>query len=143
MNIPDQNHYQKEIATLRDRVDFLDEENRQLKAVIFGTDPNQPIVRVRFPTIHLSESEEKILYCLSLFNFTPYETIWHFLYGNRSEENQPENKIIDIFLCKIRKKIIPTGIKIEVVRGRGLCVNETDRAIIKAHSERYDGGGNV
>jgi DNA-binding response OmpR family regulator len=39
------------------------------------------------------------------------------LYWDRPEE--PEVKIIDVFICKIRKKIDPLGLQIQTIWGRG------------------------
>ncbi|GAA2871795.1 DNA-binding response OmpR family regulator [Aminobacter niigataensis] len=35
------------------------------------------------------------------------------------ENEDPEIKIIDVWICKLRKKLLPLGVKIETVWGRG------------------------
>ena len=44
------------------------------------------------------------------------------LYWDRAGADEPAIKIIDVFLCKIRKKLAPFGISIETVWGRGYYV---------------------
>jgi two-component system, cell cycle response regulator CtrA len=41
------------------------------------------------------------------------------LYWNRHGEDEPYAKIVDVFICRIRKKITPAGLEIRTHRGRG------------------------
>lgn len=41
------------------------------------------------------------------------------LYQLRPADDEPEAKIVDVFVCHIRKALQPLGIQIETVRGRG------------------------
>jgi len=45
------------------------------------------------------------------------EALLAALYQLRNEE--PEIKIIDVFVCKLRKKLRPLGVNIDTVWGRG------------------------
>ncbi|MDI6838604.1 MAG: winged helix-turn-helix domain-containing protein [Rhizobiaceae bacterium] len=40
-------------------------------------------------------------------------------YWLRADDEEPEIKIIDVLICKARKKLGPTGIAIDTVWGRG------------------------
>jgi two-component system, cell cycle response regulator CtrA len=86
------------------------------------------IVRVRGIPIHLTGKEFKILELLFLRkNFTlTKDAILDNLYGGMDE---PELKIIDVFICKLRKKLVAAGSQtpISTVWGRGVMIR--DRAI--------------
>lgn len=55
-------------------------------------------------------------------NFADREQLMSAVYGNRN--NQPDDKIIDVFMSKIRKKLRPVGIIVEGVWGRGYRLRE-------------------
>lgn len=44
--------------------------------------------------------------------------------------DEPEPKIIDVFICKIRKKVRPFGIEIETVWGQGYRIPADQRAAL-------------
>lgn len=73
--------------------------------------------RGRFAT--LTQNEHSIL--LSLQQAAPRirskEQLLVDLYWDEHEE--PEIKIIDVWICKLRKKLRPLGVKIDTVWGRG------------------------
>ena len=78
-------------------------------------------VSVHDKRVHLTAKEYSILELLSLWQGTTVtkEMFLSHLYGGMDE---PELKIIDVFVCKLRKKLAePTGGKsyIETIWGRG------------------------
>jgi two-component system cell cycle response regulator CtrA len=85
--------------------------------------------------VHLTGKEYQMLELLSLRKGTTLtkEMFLNHLYGGMDE---PELKIIDVFICKLRKKLsVATGGKnyIETVWGRGYVLREPDEA--DAYSE--------
>ena len=83
-------------------------------------------VEVEGKPIHLTGKEYGIIELLSLRKGTTLtkEMFLNHLYGGMDE---PELKIIDVFVCKLRKKIgIATGGEnyIETVWGRGYVLRE-------------------
>jgi two-component system cell cycle response regulator CtrA len=79
-------------------------------------------------SINLTSKEYSILELLMLRKGTPIkkETFLSHLYGGIDE---PEIKIIDVFVCKLRKKIedISGGVNyIETLWGRGYCIKDPD-----------------
>lgn len=136
-------HNNSEVAILRDRLDLAEEENRQLKALVYGGKPVRPIVRVTLPNIHLAEMEERILYCLSRREFTTHDQLWYFLYGHLPIDNQPQDRIIKVYMTKIRKKVRETVIQISNVRGRGHSMSPAGRELVQQHAIRYDGGADA
>jgi two-component system cell cycle response regulator CtrA len=80
--------------------------------------------------VHLTGKEYQILELLALRNGTTLakEMFLNHLYGGMDE---PELKIIDVFICKLRKKLASVGDGrnyIETVRGRGYALREPSLA---------------
>jgi two-component system cell cycle response regulator CtrA len=80
--------------------------------------------------VHLTVKEYQMLELLSLRKGTTLskETFLNYLYGGMDE---PEMKIIDVFICKLRKKLAAaTGGKpyIETVWGRGYMLRTPEDA---------------
>ena len=85
-------------------------------------------VEVQSQRVHLTGKEYQMLELLSLRKGTTLtkEMFLNHLYGGMDE---PELKIIDVFICKLRKKLsVATGGKnyIETVWGRGYVLREPD-----------------
>jgi len=88
-------------------------------------------VEVDGQPVHLTSKEYGILELLSLRKGTTLtkEMFLNHLYGGMDE---PELKIIDVFICKLRKKLsAATGGEnyIETVWGRGYVLRESDEAV--------------
>lgn len=94
-------------------------------------DLEQNTVKVRGVAIHLTGKEFKILEMLSLRrNVTlTKDMILNQLYGGMDE---PELKIIDVFICKLRKKLAAAGAHtlIETVWGRGYKISEPSKTVV-------------
>ncbi|MCA1955575.1 response regulator transcription factor CtrA [Zymomonas sp.] len=84
--------------------------------------------------VHLTGKEYAILELLSLRKGTTItkEMFLNHLYGGMDE---PELKIIDVFVCKLRKKLnkaYPDENYIETVWGRGYILRETEHAELES-----------
>lgn len=87
---------------------------------------NSKIVTVNDKVLHLTSKEYALLELLALRKGTTInkEQFLNHLYGGMDE---PEMKIIDVFLCKIRRKIekLSDGVEyIETVWGRGYILKD-------------------
>ena len=87
-------------------------------------------VEVGGQRVHLTGKEYQMLELLSLRKGTTLtkEMFLNHLYGGMDE---PELKIIDVFICKLRKKLAAAAGGqnfIETVWGRGYVLRETDEA---------------
>ena len=85
-------------------------------------------VQVEGNTVHLTGKEYQMLELLSLRKGTTLtkEMFLNHLYGGMDE---PELKIIDVFICKLRKKLSEAtgdGSHIETVWGRGYVLRDPD-----------------
>jgi two-component system, cell cycle response regulator CtrA len=92
--------------------------------------------------VHLTNTEYQMLELLSLRKGSPVtkEMFLNHLYGGMDE---PELKVIDVFICKLRKKLqMATRGKhyIETVWGRGYVLRDPDAAQLeRAESRRRTG----
>jgi two-component system cell cycle response regulator CtrA len=100
-------------------------------------------VEVRGQRVRLTGKEYQVLELLSLRRGTPLtkEMILNHLYGGMDE---PELKVIDVFICKLRKKLrMATGGKhyIETVWGRGYVLRDPAPRTPQPDPARRDGLG--
>lgn len=102
---------------------------KQRKVSVYGTD------------LVLTNKEYSILELLAMKrgSVLPKETFLNHIYGGMDE---PELKIVDVFICKLRKKIanLAGGMNlIETVWGRGYIIREIDSLMDRTSSdEKYD-----
>lgn len=60
------------------------------------------------------------------------------LYGHRNAGEEAEPKIVDVFVCKMRKKLAPFGITIETHWGAGWSMPAEAKAIARALLPRQE-----
>lgn len=91
--------------------------------IVLDMDSN--IVTVEGETVHLTEKEYRILELLFLRSgsIVAKESFLNHLYGGNDE---PDIKIIDVFVCKLRRKLAQAGAGevITTVWGRGYIVRD-------------------
>ncbi len=102
-----------------------------------SVNPDAHVVEVDSRPIHLTGKEYGILKLLSLRKGTTLtkETFLNHLYGGMDE---PELKIIDVFICKLRKKLVAaTGGDnySETVRGQGCVLRDPESEKEHAQAE--------
>ena len=90
-------------------------------------DVDQKAVWVSGSKVHLTGREYQMLELLSLRKGTTItkEVFLNHLYGG--DENEAESKIIDVFICKLRKKLGDASngqSYIETIWGRGYVLRE-------------------
>ena len=100
--------------------------NRSSRPAILRVNLDTKTVDVHNQRVHLTGKEYQMLELLSLRKGTTLtkEMFLNHLYGGMDE---PELKIIDVFICKLRKKLqAATGGKhyIETVWGRGYVLRD-------------------
>lgn len=49
-----------------------------------------------------------------------------YVYGNEPEADEPEPKIFDVFMCRLRKILEPLGYEIETIWGVGYKLKDKD-----------------
>lgn len=95
----------------RDRIEFLEERIRQLEEALM---PSTVVVPVEY---QLTANEARVFAHLASRDVGTKQSIMMALYSDRSEE--PEIKIVDVFVCKLRRKLRPFGVHIETIWGQG------------------------
>ena len=95
-----------EIAKLRDRVGYLEEENRQLREAL------EPAVALPVDW-KLTKTEARVLLALHRVRqgYMNRERLLVALYGL---EVDVEPKIVDVMVCKIRRKLRTAGVTIPI-----------------------------
>lgn len=97
---------------LRVQIDVLKERNRQLEELLAPSTLQPPL------EWRLTASEARVFAHLASRDVCRKEGILAALYADRIDE-APEPKIVDVFVCKLRKKVKPFGVEIETVWGQG------------------------
>ena len=103
-------------AALRERVDELEEENRQLRAALRGP------VSIRYAGVHLTRRQMQIVDIL-LASAAPLSQAAIIDRIDISLAVQP--KTVDVHICKLRKKLgaLNPPVKIDTVWGVGFQMN--------------------
>lgn len=58
------------------------------------------------------------------------EAALEWMYQFAAEGEEPEIKIIDVFICKARKKLDPIGVRIDTVWGKGYALALEQKPVI-------------
>ncbi len=119
-----------EIDRLRDEIYYLEAENANLKDMLTGKNlfSNCGDLRLFFD---LTLTEGRLLSILVAGRIKSKSAIHELLYFERV--NPPDIKIIDIYLCKLRKKLRPYSITISTLWGEGYFFSKDMIAKIFAH----------
>jgi len=75
------------------------------------------------PVLNLTQTEEKLCQVLVKRKNASKNQIMQFIYQQKDE---PDIKMIDVLVCKIRSKLKPFDIKIETEWGKGYYLKEED-----------------
>ena len=110
-------------------VSALEAENDLLREKIRALEETLGI-RLEAPLIlQLTGQESKMFGVLFKRELVTKELAMDVLYGHRPDGDlEPEIKIVDVFVCKMRKKLKPFDIAIETVLGRGYRLPATSKA---------------
>lgn len=109
---------------LAERVELLEEENRQLRDAMRCTET------ARFPAKwNLSGAEKRVL--TSLINaqggFRAREVLFT---AARRWESTGNNHLLEVIICRLRKKMKPLGVTIHTIRGEGYKIDADSKAIV-------------
>lgn len=79
----------------------------------------------------LTAHEARVIGVLLTRELATKEAIMAALYSGRAVD-AAEPKIVDVFVCKARKKLAPFGIEIETVWGQGYRIRREQRDVLVA-----------
>lgn len=106
-----------DVATLRERV-------RQLEEMLLGNIVGLPV------ELALTTHEAALVAALLRAPEMSKDRLLTALYGHLPDA-APEVKIIDVFVCKARKKLKPFHIVIETIWGRGYRMTPPSKIILR------------
>lgn len=104
------------INDLRNRVAVLEERVRVLEDALA---PASVVIPLEWG---LSQREACIFAHLTTRDLVTRDSIFAALYSHLPIDDEPAAKIVDVFLCAIRKKLSRFGVQIHTVRGRGFAL---------------------
>jgi len=115
------------------RLDAVEEENAILRERVAALESS--LVGDWHPPLEwrLTESEGRVFGALMQREEATKNQIMHAVYAGRIDD-EPEMKIVDVFICKIRKKIELFNVEIETIWGRGYRIPPNSRAWLR---EKY------
>lgn len=122
--------------TLRDElVQRLERENDELRERVRVLEELVGI-RIDVPLVFGLTAHEAVLFGLLLRrDLVTKEMAMVGLYGDRPDLD-PEIKIIDVYICKARKKLKGFGVEIETVWGRGYRLSAASKAIAQGYLDQ-------
>jgi two-component system cell cycle response regulator CtrA len=114
----------KQNAALQKRVDDLEYYLEGMERILGAKDSHE------IWPFHLTPAELRFFGILRAApgRLLTKEHFWHVLYALRHEDEMPEIKIVDVFLCKLRKKLRPHGVDIDTVWGQGYYLSTENAA---------------
>ena len=114
--------FRRQTRELRDKLDERDETIRQLRERLDA----RPDLPDWLP--HLTTTERRLLVLLSDGRLHSKDQLFEAMYP--VEADAPEEKIIDVFVCKLRRKLDPLEIFIETHWSRGYRLSAEGLAIL-------------
>lgn len=117
------------------RIEALEAENRRLRDRIEQLEG--VAIRGFVPPVEwrLTASEARTLATLLERPECSKDAIMSALYRDDGRE-EPEMKIVDVFVCKLRKKLAPYGFPIQTIWGHGYKLAPETKAAVRAAMER-------
>lgn len=119
-----------ELHRLRDRIQELE----QLLGIVAEDAVD------RFIFMNLSPTERRILNILFTWKRVQREKLYTLLYGERLECDQPEIKVIDVWLSKLRSKLAPYGIIFETEFNAGWFMTQPNKDKLAALADQLNNG---
>ena len=118
------------------RLEAVERENDMLRARIAQLEDALAGSAVALPIEWgLTPQESRVLGVLRARSMATKEAVMAALYVDLGKD-EAEPKIVDVFICKIRKKLKPFGVEIKTVWGQGYSLAEKSRAVIKQNELR-------
>lgn len=109
------------IRALEGEIDRLREQVRALEAAL-GAEFEPSVV------LGLTPHEARLIGVLVKRGQATKDQLMHALYALRMDGDEPEIKIVDVYVCKVRKKLAPYGITIGTIWGQGYSMSSESRA---------------
>ncbi len=119
---------------LRDKyVEALEAENDALRARVRDLEQEYGFYNAVPLIFGLTGSEAKVFSLLVERDMANRTQLLNACMHGRGADEEPEPKIINVYICKIRKKLKPFGVEITSVSGRGYLLSQEDKAKVAAY----------
>ena len=115
-----------ELFALRREVEALRDALEAMRGAL-ASDAGVKIIELA----KLTYSERMLLGLLMRRHRATKDQMMTMLYADRPDE-EPDSKILDVMICKMRKKLSPYGVEIRTIHGAGYELTPTSREKIKA-----------
>lgn len=116
-------------AQLRDRIEYLEAENAELRRQM-RMDPASHFIGVCRSELKLMPSTARLLWVLWDCKEHTNENLFHALFGDRLD--QPDPQIIKVQLSKLRASLVSIDARIETLFGTGYVLRAAHRDRIAA-----------
>lgn len=117
-------------AALRDRVEYLEAENAELRRRL-RLDPEDDFVMKARERLGLTRKQAGLLWalwpCRQMSRDQIYDVVWAM------DPDGPMEKIIDVTMSRVRATLRPIDAKVQTIWGVGYQLLPADRAKIAAH----------
>ena len=117
-------HLEDRIAVLEEELDIARETIRQLRE-------SGGFLMVAPLCLRLAPSEAAIFGALMKKEGVTKTGLMTALYADPGSDETPDEKIIDVFVCKLRKKVAPFGIAINTYWGNGYGMPPESKAVVR------------
>lgn len=117
-----------------DRIEALEGEIEQLRDRVGVLEA--ALIGVELPPIEwcLTGAEARVLGCLMQRELATKEQLFAATTTDMVDDDR-EIKIVDVFVCKLRKKLVPFGIQIETRWGEGYFINAATKRAVRIQME--------
>ena len=112
------------LAAQSERINVLEQEKAELLELLVGAKEVLPAIA------GLSPSEGRILAALMTHERMSREALFH-ISGSRANDG---TKIVDVWICKLRKKIRPLGLDTKNIWGEGYYIPREQKDALKAEA---------
>lgn len=118
------------MTDLARRVTVLERENDALRDRVYTLERALGL-RIDAPLcLGLSNSEAKLFGVMMAREIMTKEAAYAVLYSGQIDDRDP--KVIDVMVCKMRKKLANFGVEIGTVWGRGYLLSPAAKEIVRA-----------
>jgi DNA-binding response OmpR family regulator len=109
------------------RAKMLEAENDELRARVAELEEELGLAAQPPPMFALT-TQEAVIFGVLLKTANPRKSTFMTALYSDEPDDPPEERIIDVMICKMRKKLELFGIKIETNRAEGFSMSEESKA---------------
>lgn len=120
------------MADFEHRCEVLTAENEALRLRVAELEEQLGVTFDAPPFLGLTGQEAKLFGVFLAREAVTKRLAMDVLYGNKPDGDAAEDKIIDVFVCKLRAKLKPFGLEIGTNWGQGYFMDAANKAKVRA-----------